>query len=756
MFECLNACPDYSVIQMLDNTRTFKHLNIQTKKMKKLLSTILFLAFAIVTFAQNDIADARTYSQGQTLTVTGIVINDGTLGPIRYLQDATAGIPVYDPTVTNNWNIGDEVTVTGEMGEFNGLIQITNTTASNVNSTGNPVPTAQVVTPSQLGSANEAELVKINSVTFNNAGGVFTNGTLSFTAGGQSSQIYLRSGHPLVGSTIPLTPVNLTGVSSQFSGNPQVLPRDINDIDIASAFYLTTLPEQSAITQTSFTLTWNTNIAASTKIIYGTDANNLNQTVDLGGSTTTHTATLTGLTPGTIYYAQAISNDGNADATSTVEAYATVSTSSGKIDIHFNGVVDNSIATIDSANHATPAALEGKIIYKISQAQTTIDMCAYNINRDVIVQALNDAVNRGVTVRYIKANATANLALQNVIPLFPVLGGNGSALMHNKFIVIDRDDADEAEVIMGSMNFTQQNIADDFNNVLFIQDQSLARAYTLEFEEMWGSSGPNPGIFGAKFGDLKENNTPKKFLIDGIPMELYFSPSDGTTAAISAALQTADADLEFAILTFTRNDLRDDIINAHNAGVQVRGMIENINDTGGEFATLQQAGIQMKDHPASGSIHHKYAIIDEADPNSDPIVVTGSHNWSSAAETSNDENTLIIHDAAIANIFAQEFNARWLGQTTGTKTVREIQGFETTIFPNPVQETINLTIDSEIVNETTISIIDATGKTVYTESLNGIQGQTTHQINATNLTKGIYFVTFNVNGILTFEKIVKM
>ena len=725
--------------------------------MKKLLTVLTILvAFANILFAQSDIADARTYAQGQTLTVTGIVINDGSLGPIRYLQDGTAGIPVYDPSVTNNWNIGDEVTVTGEMGQFNGLIQITNTTASNVNSTGNTLPAPQVVTPAQLGAANEAELIKVNAVTFSNAGGVFTNGTLSFTANGETSQIYLRSGHPLIGSTIPLTPVNLTGVSSQFSSTPQVLPRDANDIDIASAFYLTSLPEQSAMTTTDFTLTWNTNVAGSTKVIYGTDPNNLTQTLDLGGSTTTHTITLTGLTPGTIYYAQAISNNGSTDATSTVEAYATVSTSSGKIDIHFNGVVDNSIATIDSANHATPAALEGKVIYKINQATTTIDMCVYNINRDGIVQALNDAVNRGVTVRYIKANATANFALQNVPPLFPVLGGNGSALMHNKFIVIDRDDADKAEVIMGSMNFTQQNIADDFNNVLFIQDQSLARAYTLEFEEMWGGSGDNPGIFNAKFGDLKEKNTPKKFLIDGIPMELYFSPSDGTTAAISEALQTADVDLKFAVLTFTRNDLRDDIINAHNAGVQVRGIIENINDTGGEFATLQSAGIQMKDHPESGSIHHKYAIIDEGDVNSDPIVVTGSHNWSSAAETSNDENTLIIHDAAIANIFAQEFNARWLGQTTGTPTVREINGFETAIFPNPVQEFINLTIDNDIVEATTISIIDGNGRTVYTEVLSNIQGQTTHQIDASKLTKGIYFVTFEVNGILTFEKIVKM
>ena len=85
-----------------------------------------------------------------------------------------------------------------------------------------------------------------------------------------------------------------------------------------------------------------------------------------------------------------------------------------------------------------------------------------------------------------------------------------------------------------------------------------------------------------------------------------------------------------------------------------------------------------------------------------------------------------------------------------------LTGFETTIFPNPVQEILNIKINSENVNETTISIIDITGKTVQTEILNNIQGETTHQVNVANLSQGTYFVTFNVNGILTFEKIVKI
>jgi hypothetical protein len=41
------------------------------------------------------------------------------------------------------------------------------------------------------------------------------------------------------------------------------------------------------------------------------------------------------------------------------------------------------------------------------------------------------------------------------------------------------------------------------------------------------------------------------------------------------------------------------------------------------------------------------------------MVVTGSHNWSNAANTENDENTLVFHDARIANLYTQEFAMRY-------------------------------------------------------------------------------------------------
>ena len=47
-----------------------------------------------------DITTARSQGIGATVTITGIVTNGDELGiPLRYIEDATAGLALYDPTV---------------------------------------------------------------------------------------------------------------------------------------------------------------------------------------------------------------------------------------------------------------------------------------------------------------------------------------------------------------------------------------------------------------------------------------------------------------------------------------------------------------------------------------------------------------------------------------------------------------------------------------------------------------------------------
>lgn len=54
--------------------------------------------------------------------------------------------------------------------------------------------------------------------------------------------------------------------------------------------------------------------------------------------------------------------------------------------------------------------------------------------------------------------------------------------MHNKFAIID----DEI-VMTGSFNWTTQAVKSNQENVIFIQNENLAKIYAEEFEKLWNS-----------------------------------------------------------------------------------------------------------------------------------------------------------------------------------------------------------------------------------------------------------------------------
>jgi phosphatidylserine/phosphatidylglycerophosphate/cardiolipin synthase-like enzyme len=66
------------------------------------------------------------------------------------------------------------------------------------------------------------------------------------------------------------------------------------------------------------------------------------------------------------------------------------------------------------------------------------------------------------------------------------------------------------------------------------------------------------------------------------------------------------------------------------------------------------ARIGIKNLP--GKVHHKFAVIDAN--GSDPVVILGSYNWTGAGAYDNDENTLIMHDQALAQAYYEEWHRR--------------------------------------------------------------------------------------------------
>lgn len=195
--------------------------------MKKIFT--LIAALCTLTLGAQTIQQVRNMSIGATVTVKGVVSNGTELGSIRYLQDGTAGIACYGNNLSSI-AAGDSITATGVLFDFSGLLELSPTsTFTNHGAVSPNVP--QVIPITSAGEALEAQLVRIENVTFvqsgNFAGG---NSTVQITNGANTLDVRINGTTNIDGSAIPAGPVTITGLMGQFNANYQIVPRSISDI----------------------------------------------------------------------------------------------------------------------------------------------------------------------------------------------------------------------------------------------------------------------------------------------------------------------------------------------------------------------------------------------------------------------------------------------------------------------------------------------------------------------------------------------
>lgn len=739
--------------------------------LKKSFLSIIILCLSIsFSFGQNliTIDSARSIPVGDTVTISGIITNGAELGTIRYIQDHTAGIGVYDWNLSSSLFRGDSVTLTGIMDEYNMLLEVKDVITYNVHSSGNTLPVPQIITPSQMDEDYEGEIVKIQNATFTNPGGTFSGNTnYMISSGGQQIQVRVNTASPLVGELIPTSTLDIVGIGSQFSySNPnagyQILLRDSADLISTQSIALTSPISVTNLTASSFDLNWTTDVVGSTEMFYGSTPA-LGSHLDMSATGTSHTASLTGLNAAELVYAKVFSVNGSDTAFSGMQSYITVSASSGDIKVYFTSTVDNSVSSGTNAIQLDDL-MDDTLIAYIDRAQLSVDVSIYNFNNtniSNIATALNNAHNRGCVVRVVSDGSSLNLGLQGLDAAIGQINSPTSSdygIMHNKFVVIDAEHTDPNVPIVwtGSMNFTQTGINSFANNVIILQDQSLARAYTLEFEEMYGSTGAQPSLNDAVFGPYKSNNTPHEFIIGGKRIECYFSPSDGVNEKIISTANTGDHEVFVNTMLITRSDIGYALRDLHNAGKDVKVLINNKAECSSTVVSTLENSLDtlFREFGESHILHHKLMIVDPNYTNSNPIVLTGCHNWSNSADQRNDENTLIIHDSTIANIYFQEFTKRWMLSFIGIEGAEEING-DFVLYPNPAVNFVNIEFEAGHSGNAVISIYDIKGSLKSAETFT-YQAGTTNVNLPIDLESGLYLIKVDFeSGSITKRLLVK-
>jgi phosphatidylserine/phosphatidylglycerophosphate/cardiolipin synthase-like enzyme len=277
----------------------------------------------------------------------------------------------------------------------------------------------------------------------------------------------------------------------------------------------------------------------------------------------------------------------------------------------------------------------------IDRARLSVDLAVLELNLWSVRDALIHAQARGLQVRVVTESNNLDFdEIQDLIEAgIPVLGDQREGLMHNKFVVIDRQ-----EVWTGSMNFTTSDGYKNDNNLVRMRSARLAENYTTEFEEMFRDD-----LFGP---DIRAATPHPVLTIEGTQLETYFSPDDQTARRLVELISGARERVCFLAYSFTSDELAEALIRRARAGVEVAGVMDKSqisSNQGTEFERLVAAGLDIRADGNPNKMHNKVFIIDES------VVVTGSYNFSASAEKYNDENTIILYNKAIAMQYLAEF-----------------------------------------------------------------------------------------------------
>jgi len=140
-----------------------------------------------------------------------------------------------------------------------------------------------------------------------------------------------------------------------------------------------------------------------------------------------------------------------------------------------------------------------------------------------------------------------------------------------------------------------------------------------------------------------------------------FSRYEYTRGVLTDLIDSANQTIHVMVMALTADGLADALINASNRGVNVTVIIDDQykTSTGSDYGRILAAGIDIRTDNSWRLMHHKVMVVDGY------IIVTGSYNWSAAAEDDNWENIIILESTTISDTYMEEFNRIWQQTTPG-------------------------------------------------------------------------------------------
>jgi phosphatidylserine/phosphatidylglycerophosphate/cardiolipin synthase-like enzyme len=323
-----------------------------------------------------------------------------------------------------------------------------------------------------------------------------------------------------------------------------------------------------------------------------------------------------------------------------------------------------------------------RVAQTIDAAQSTIDVAMYSFSDESIFDALERAVQRGVTVRFIYDTASEDRTLAG-----QELESSSSArleragidvrwvnkIMHHKLALIDR-----TTLITGSGNWSYGAATRYDENTLFIEGEGeLLDRFQNEFDLLWNHSRDFayrsfPFQTATPIPDVRDDHdvgvyfTTANFTPSGDTFRTR-SGSEAVTDQLVAAIEGATESVAIASGHMRLTRVSDALIAAKQANpdLDVRIYLDGQELVSASLGDeLRAAGISVRykyyayrwHYSYAVQMHHKYMIIDGDE------LWTGSFNLSPNAETNTIENMIVLRGGRFSDVvggYVANFDAIW-------------------------------------------------------------------------------------------------
>lgn len=157
-----------------------------------------------------------------------------------------------------------------------------------------------------------------------------------------------------------------------------------------------------------------------------------------------------------------------------------------------------------------------------------------------------------------------------------------------------------------------------------------------------GAAGPVPGVEAAATGGR---------------VQAYFTPGDDVARVIADRVAAARRTVQVEAYLFTNRRIASSLAAAARRGIAVDLVGDGKQHEAGGFPVLRsldRAGVRIWLNGEHAAFHNKVVLVDAGTPAS--VVVTGSYNFTQAAQDRNAENIVVISgNPALAARFAHDF-----------------------------------------------------------------------------------------------------